>query len=308
MRNTWILTKVRMRLALRNRAFMFFSLVMPLAFLFVYATILGRGDPNQVRYLLPSVLALTVMGSFWGLSIQLVMFREQGILRRFRVAPVGPAEMLASSIISNYVLTIPTILAEFALARWVWKVSNFGNLWGVFVFLSLGIITFAALGLTVASVTNTMQETQMINNAIWVLFLFFSGATFPIVFFPDWLQRISYFLPATHLVVGLQYVFIGAVSILKVGPEVVALVAGSSMALFLSAKLFRWEPEEKIERGAKLTAAAIIIPFLLLGAWENTQNTRRSELRAIYESAVQRAAPGQTQQPPAQKTPDTPKQ
>ena len=53
------------------------------------------------------------MGSFWGLSVQLVTFREQGILRRFRLTPVGAGAMLASSILSNYIMTLPTVVIEF---------------------------------------------------------------------------------------------------------------------------------------------------------------------------------------------------
>ncbi len=305
MRNIWILTAIRMRLALRNRAFMFFSLMMPLAFLFVFAAIFARGDPQMVTYLMPSVLALTVMGSFWGLSIQLVTFREQGILRQFRLAPVGAFAMLVSSVIANYILTMPTVLIELVLARSVWHVTSFGNLWGLFVMMSLGTVTFASFGLIVASMTNTMQETQVINNAIWFLFLFFSGATFPIVFFPAWLLGVSVFLPATHLIIGLQYTFIGGASLWKVGPEIVSLVTGLVMALFVSTKLFRWEPEERIERRSKFVAAAVVIPFLLVGIWENAQDTRRSELRAIYDSAMKRSLPGQT---PVQTPPQNPQQ
>ena len=55
---------------------------------------------------------MTVMGSFWGLSVQLVMFREQGILRRFRLAPLGAGPMLASSILSNYILVLPSVAIE----------------------------------------------------------------------------------------------------------------------------------------------------------------------------------------------------
>jgi ABC-2 type transport system permease protein len=293
---------VRIRLALRNRAFTFFSVVMPLAFLFVYATLLGRGDPRMVGYLFPSVLALTVMGSFWGLSIQLVTFREQGILRRFRLAPIGAGTLLASSIISTYILILPTLVAELLLVRWVWHVPSFGNLWGVFVFVSLGIFAFASFGLIVASVTNTMQETQVINNAIWFLFLFFSGAVLPLIFFPGWLQRLSVFLPATHLLIGLQYVFIAGASTWKVVAEAIALAGGAAMAFYVSAKLFRWEPEEKITRQAKWAAAAVVIPFLLLGLWENTQDTRRKELRAIYDSVlssrIPSPAPAQSQPAP----------
>ena len=135
-----------MRLAMRNRAFLFFSLIMPIAFLFIYAGIFGRGNRQAVPYLLSEVLALTVMGSFWGLSVQLVTFREQGILRRFRVTPVGASAMLASSLLSNYFLTLPTIAIEFFLSRWVFHMMGLGNLISVFVLVTLGTVSFASLG------------------------------------------------------------------------------------------------------------------------------------------------------------------
>ncbi len=297
MRITWTLTKVRMRLALRNRAFIFFSVAMPLAFLFLYlgllAPMFARGRVEQMRfYMLPAVLALTVMGSFWGLSIQLVMFREQGVLRRFRLAPVGAAAMLASSVLSNYVLTLPTLVIELLLSHWLFRVPDFGNLWGVFVFATLGTVAFASFGLIVASITSTIQETQVINNAIWFVLLFFSGATFPLVAFPGWLQRASMFLPATHLIVGLQYVMVAAAPTLRVDAEIIALAGGSLMAFFVSWKLFRWEPEERVTRRAKLWAVAVVVPFLLLGAWENAADSRRNELQQIYRSVLQPSIPG----------------
>ena len=92
--HTWELTKIRIRLAMRNRAFFFFSLVMPLIFLFGAVALLSRGSRDWVPYILGAVLTTTVMGSFWGLSVQLVTFREQGILRRFRLAPLGAGPML----------------------------------------------------------------------------------------------------------------------------------------------------------------------------------------------------------------------
>mgnify|MGYP001581393259 CR=1 FL=1 len=289
MRTTWTLTKNRIRLALRNRAFIFFSLVMPLAFLFLYASVFAKGEPRMVGYMMAAVLALTVMGSFWGLSIQLVMFREQGILRRFRLAPVGPGAMLASSMLSNYFLTLPTVVLELALAKWIYKVPSFGNLWGVLVLVTLGTVAFAALGLIVASVTNTMQETQVINNAIWFVFLFLSGATIPLPFLPAWIQSVAVFLPATYLVTGLQEVMLRAASLWEVGAEVLALAGGTVFAFFIAKNLFRWEPEEKVTRRAKAWAVATVIPFLLLGVWESANGKLRKDARFNLDS-VQRSA------------------
>ncbi len=297
MRHAWTLTKVRMRLALRNRAFIFFSLIMPLAFLFLYSSVFAKGEPRMVSYLMPAVLALTVMGSFWGLSIQLVTFREQGILRRFRLTPVGPGAMLASSVLSNYVLTFPTLVLELAIAHWLYQVPHFGNLVGLFVLMSFGITAFASFGLIVASVTNTLQETQVINNAIWFVFLFLSGATIPFPFLPDWVQRVGMFLPATHLVTGVQFVFVASLPTLKVGPEVAGLAGGSAMAFIVAWKLFRWEPEEKVTRRAKLWAAAVVVPFLLLGIWENAVGARRAEAQALYKAISETARPPVTPQP-----------
>jgi ABC-2 type transport system permease protein len=290
LRNAWTLTKVRMRLALRNRAFIFFSLIFPLIFLFLLVALLARRNVAAVPYALASVLALTVMGSFWGLSIQLVTFREQGILRRFRVAPVSAGAMLASSIASNYILTLPTVAIEFALARRIFHMSQWGNLGGVFFLVTLGIIAFAALGLIIASVTNSTQETQVINQILWSAFLFLSGATIPLPMLPLWLQHFALFLPATYLVTGLERVMVGRVGVLQITAELVALALSAAMAFFLSQQLFRWEPEAKVAPRAKAWAAATIIPFLLLGIWENTRGNLQSTARTDFLS-IERSSP-----------------
>ena len=155
MRNFASLTRTRILLALRNRMFFFFSAVFPFGMFFLYAGIFAKGDPVKVSYFLGPVIAFNVMGSFWGLSAALVMFREQGILRRFHVTPVTAADMLASSVLANFALTLPTVIAELILARLVFHVSTVHNLLGIFIFISIGTISFASLGLVVASVTNT---------------------------------------------------------------------------------------------------------------------------------------------------------
>jgi len=282
--HAWTLTKIRMRLALRNRAFLIFSLFIPLLFLFLFVGLFAHDDPGAVGYRLASVLALTVMGSFWGLSVQLVTFREQGILRRFRLAPVSAGSMLASSIISNYVMTLPTIAIEFALARWLFHMEGWGNILGVVALVTFGITTFAALGLIVASVTNTMQETQLINQLLWWAFLLLSGATIPLPILPGWLQQVALFVPATYLVAGFQTVMINRGGVTAIGTELLALAVSTVVAFVISQQLFRWEPESKVPRRAKLWAACALIPFLLLGIWETTHNRLRSTSMMDYMS------------------------
>lgn len=278
-----------MRLAMRNRIYLFFSLVVPLGYLFLMVCVFAKGDPMKVLYLMGPVVSLTVMGSFWGLSMQLVMFREQGILRRFRLAPVGAGALLASSIIATYFLILPPVLTEFLVARLILKMPNLGNILGVFLLITLGTATFSGLGLIVASVANTMQETQVINNILWSLCLFLSGAAFPLVFLPIHVQRLALFLPGTYLVEGLQGALLRRASAAHLASNLLVLAVCLFVSFEISRQLFRWEPEAKAPRRAKLWVLMALVPFLLMGIWENAYGKRLRDIQQNYISAFQTA-------------------
>lgn len=284
MRNLLTLTRMRVRLALRNKMFFFFSIVMPLGFFFLYSAVFAKSVPRDVQSLLGPVLGLNVMGSFWGLSATLVTFREQGILRRFHVTPATATDMLVSSIFANYILTLPTVITEILLAKFLFHVPTLGNLISIILLVTIGTISFGSLGLVIASVTNTMQETQVLNQLLWLPLIFLSGATIPFTYLSSLVQHIALFLPATYLVSGLKRAIVD-----DYGPERLLLVLGSLtiwflLTLFLSSQLFRWEPEAKIPRKAKMYVAATAIPFILLGIWEN----RYGRVIAEEKVAIQR--------------------
>ncbi|HKM66316.1 MAG TPA: ABC transporter permease [Candidatus Acidoferrum sp.] len=295
------LAAMRIRITLRNKAFLFFSLVMPMAFFFLYGSVFAKGNPIVVRYLLGPVIAMSVMGTFWGLSAQIVTWREQGILRRFRLAPVSALSMISSSIMANLLLILPTVILELFLARFIYHVTNFGNVLSVFVLALSGIAAFASLGLIVASVTNTMQETQIINQLLWFALIFVSGATVPVPDLPKVAQHVALFLPATYLVSGLQRAMVDRASIFALVPEIGCLLIWAGLAIFISSQLFRWEPEAKLPRNAKLWAASTILPFVLLGIWENHNGKLLARAASMMEErpADKTAAPEPGTPPPA---------
>jgi len=278
------LTRTRILLALRNKMFFFFSVVFPLGMFFLYAGIFARSNPRAVSYFLGPVIAFNVMGSFWGLSATLVMFREQGILRRFHVTPVTATDMLASSLLANYVLTLPTVSVEVFLARFIFHVPSLGNLFSLAVLVTVGTVSFGSLGLVVASVTNTMQETQVLNQIIWLPLIFLSGATFPLAYLPNSVQHVGLFLPATYLVTALQGALYQSFSVSQLMVQILALAVWAILTFFVAAQLFRWEPEVKIPRKAKLWALATALPFFLLGAWENTNGDILKQAQAAFHS------------------------
>ena len=308
MKNFAALTRMRIQIAFRNKMFFFFVIFMPFAFFFLWLGVLAKGVPARCAFYLGPVVAFNVMGSFWGLSATLVLFREQGILRRFHVAPVTAGDLLASSIVANYVLTLPIVILELILARAIFHVPHLGNLFSLFILISIGIISFGSLGLVIASVTNTMQETQVLNQLLWLPLIFLSGATFPLASMPRPVQRFGLFLPATYLVNGLQQTVMNSATPLSRYVEILSLAFWACLTFFLSVQLFRWEPEARVPRRAKLLVAATAIPFLLLGVVENMSDRVLVEARTAlerFDSAPPKppalgmpAKPGGLQEPP----------
>ena len=188
------------------------------------------------------------------MSVQLVTFREQGILRRFRLAPLGAGPLLASSILSNFFMALPTVAIEIMICRWVFQMQGWGNLGALILLVALGSGTFSSFGLVVASVTNTMQETQIINQLIWMGFLFLSGATVPLAVMPQWIQRVALFIPATYLATGLEAATTDIMTWRDMERTHFALAVGF-VAFQVSKQLFRWEREAEAPRRAKLWAS-----------------------------------------------------
>jgi ABC-type multidrug transport system permease subunit len=303
LKNFAALTRMRIQLTIRNKMFLFFSVVMPFAFFFLYAGVFAKGVPDKVKYLLGPVIALTVMGSFWGLSAALVMFREQGILRRFHVTPVTSSDMLASSVVANYVLTLPTVIVEILFAVVFFHLRSVGDVFAVFILVTIGTVSFASLGLVVASVTNTMQETQVLNQLLWLPLIFLSGATIPLIALPVVVQHVGVFLPSTYLVTSLQRAIYFSTPITQLLLSVTALLFWAVTTFFVSAQLFRWEPESKVARKAKLWAAATAIPFIILGVYESRTGHLIAQAQAVYQAVEN--ADSKSANPPAQK-PDHP--
>jgi ABC-2 type transport system permease protein len=208
---------------------------------------------------------------------------------------VTPSDMLASSIVANYVLMSPTVLLEFFFARFVFHVASFGDLLSAFLLITVGTISFASLGLVVASVTNTMQETQVINQILWLPLIFLSGATFPLAYLPEVVKKVSLFLPATYLVQGLQAAIFNSKPIWHLGVEIGSLAFWAALTFFLSTQLFRWEPEVKVPRRAKLLVLATVVPFLLLGIWENKYGNIPAQAQSSFDSL---SAPAKSAPPP----------
>ena len=108
------------------------------------------------------------------------------------------------------------------------------------------------------------------------------------------------FLPATYLVTGLQNAMYSSFPVWKLLTQILSLFFWTVLTFFVAAQLFRWEPESKIPRNAKLWVLATALPFFLLGVWENKNGQILTQAQAAYRSLDQ---PAKSDHPPKAQQP-----
>jgi len=73
-----------------------------------------------------------------------------------------------------------------------------------------------------------------------------------------------------------------------------ALALGLVVAFEVSRQLFRWEPEAKVPRKAKLWVLAALVPFLLFGTWESVTGRQLHHINQNFQELSGRLVHSQT--------------
>jgi imidazolonepropionase-like amidohydrolase/ABC-type multidrug transport system permease subunit len=280
--------KSNLRLMGRDRSVLFFSYLFPLTFFFIFAqSFRGSESTGAMTQVITMVLIIGVLGNgFFGAGMRAVQDREANILRRFKVAPVGPLPIIVAAMVSGIVAFLPSVFLFFFFGKVIYGAPLPANFGAVLAFICIGVIAFRALGMIVAAVVNSMQEMSILTQLLYLPMLFLSGATFPLSIMPVWLQSIAQFLPATYLFQGLQGLMIGGQGFFANIIPLVALVITMGVALVIGTKLFRWEKEEKIAGTAKLWILAVLAPFVVMGVYQarTKQNIEKTKIltRNLY--------------------------
>jgi len=263
------LISLDLKLALRNRAVIFFNYLFPLAFFFIFGQAMHAERGAAMTMVISMVLIIGILGNgLFGAGIRAVQEREANILRRYKVTPITPAPLLIASVVTGWILYMPNVILILTLAHYLYGMPWPHSTVSILVFVTISVAAMRAIGLILASVVNSMQESQLIVQLIYLPMLFLSGATFPLSMFPPWLLIVTQFVPATYMVVGIQGMLLNGEGIAANLQPALALVLTGFLGLFIAFKLFRWEKEEKIRPAAKLWLAAVLTPFLLLGFWQ----------------------------------------
>src|SRR6204780_620861 len=200
----WRQYRLERRMFWRNPSAAFFNFVLPLLFLVGGGAILS-GNQHDLNKLVPSIAGMSVMSTtFTALAYNIVFLRERGVLKRIRGTPLPTISYfggVAANAVTNTALQIAIIvLSGRALFGIGWPQH-----WGaLIVFVLVGVVSFAALGVAFAHVIPNFESTAAYVNAVFLPVVAISFYAFDSASAPGFVRTIAEALPLKPRIDGLS--------------------------------------------------------------------------------------------------------
>jgi ABC-2 type transport system permease protein len=233
-------TALELRLLLRNGEQVALTLVVPLLLevFFNLPLLYSVGSPRRIDFVVPSILALSVMSAaFTGLAIGTGFERKYGVLKRLGTTALPRSVLVGGktlAIVGLEVIQAALVCALGFALGW----HPHGDPAVVIVVLALGTVAFGGLGLLVAG-TLRAEVTLAGANLAWLVLLFCGGIAIPLSKYPSGARDVLQYLPSAALSDGLHRVLQHGAAF-PVGP-VLTLLVWAVLSVPAAARWFRWE-------------------------------------------------------------------
>jgi ABC-2 type transport system permease protein len=232
----------------RSREAAFFIFLFPLLLFLLLGSVYTKkiyGVPAAEALLAGLIGYGCANTAFAGLAIQLVLRRENGILKRLRSTPLPPATYIASLLASTLIVFALQTVALFLLGRALYGTPFPSDLGSFVVTIVIGAAVFAALGAATASVIRSAEGSSAVVNFILLPMAFLSGAFGPTYHYPKILQWIGDVLPLKYFIDIVNAVYLHGHGVWTQPLALAVLGAWGAAGLVFAALRFRWEPRER---------------------------------------------------------------
>ena len=188
----------------RNPSAAFFNFLLPLIFLALFGAIVS-GNRHELQIIVPGIAGMSVMSTtFTALAYNLTFLREQGVLKRMRGTPLPSGVFLgglALNAVTNAAIQIGiVVVAGRVFFNLGWPPDGLE----LVVFVALGVICFAALGVALSHAIPNFESAPAVVNAVFVPVILISGVFFDVKHVPSFLRDIAQALPLDHLITGIS--------------------------------------------------------------------------------------------------------
>jgi ABC-2 type transport system permease protein len=234
----------------RNPASVFFTVLLPLIFLFIFATIFGNEDIEErgvktTTYYVPAIISLAVISATTqSLAINLTEDRERGLLKRVRGTPLPAPAFVAGRVGNSIVVSLLMVVLVALIGKLVYDVSlPDQTVPAVLITLAVGAFSFCCLGFALTALIPSEDAAPAISNAVVLPLYFISGIFIPDSEIPSGVLQVADVFPIRHFFEAFFTAWDPSTTGSGLEPGHLAIVAAWGIAgLALALRAFRWEP------------------------------------------------------------------
>ncbi len=234
---TWRQYRLERRMFWRNPSAAFFNFLLPLLLLVLLAAVFTQQSDRDV--ILPGIAGMAVLATtFSALAYNMVFLREQGILKRMRGTPLPSGAYLlgiAGNAVMNTAVQIVLIVVAGKVFYGIDWPRNAGEL---VLFVVLGVVCFASLGVALAHAIPTFEAATVYVNMLFLPVVFIS---IDAAHDPAFLKGIAEALPLAHLIDGLSAAMVTGAGLGELLSAIGVLVLWTILGVTLAIRGFSWE-------------------------------------------------------------------
>ena len=198
-------------------------------------------DLNFISDFVPSMLGLSVMQVGIFAAIPLVGDREKLILKRLAATPLKRWQLVGSNVLMRLLIALVQSVIIVAVGVALFGVEITGPWALTLVFVSLGAVTFLALGYVIASFAKTEDSANGMTSIVQFPMMFLSGTFFPIEAMPAPLQTVARLIPLTYLADALRQVMVGGAAFASLGVCAAVLLGWLVACFLIASRKFQWQ-------------------------------------------------------------------
>jgi ABC-2 type transport system permease protein len=240
-RLAWRQYRLERRMFWRNPSAAFFNFLLPLAFL-VGGGIILHGNQDQLNKLVPAIAGMSVMSTtFTALAYNIVFLRERGVLKRIHGTPLPSGSYfggVAGNAVNNTALQLAIVIVAGRLFFGIGWPKEWGEL---VVFVLVGVVCFAALGVAFAHAIPNFESTAAYVNAVFLPVVFVSFFVFDSSSAPEFLRTVADALPLKPLIDGLSGALVTGASLSSNLDGLAVIGLWGALGVWLAVRGFSWE-------------------------------------------------------------------
>lgn len=178
------------------------------------------------HFMIPAlmIMLMVMVGGFLP-ALNLVSEKELGTIEQINVTPVSRLTFTLSKLIPFWVICLLELALCMTLALLVYGLPVAGSVGAIFLAALLFIIVMSSIGVIIANLSDTMQQTMFLMLFVVLSFILLSGLMTPVESMPLWAQHFTRLLPPTYMVEIMRAVYLRGTTVAELSGSYLALAA-----------------------------------------------------------------------------------